>query len=72
MENVTEELGEETQLGEITFEKTFTFFQLKLKHYEKAAKFEKKSPTCTCFDIYSIASRQVGDFFKLLRPFQIV
>ena len=43
MENVTEELGEETQLGEITFEKTFTFFQLKLKHYEKAAKFGEKN-----------------------------
>ena len=44
---------------------------LKLRHYEKAKKFEKKVShvivlTKHCF--YSVSSKQVGDFFKFLWP----
>ena len=39
---------------------------IKLKHCEKATKFEKKS---TCFEIYSVASKQVGDFFQIFVAF---
>ena len=39
MENVTEDLGEQTHWGEITFEKEFTFFQLKFRYSEKATKY---------------------------------
>ena len=35
---------------------------LKLRFSEKATKFEKKSPTC--FDIYTVTSKQVGYFFS--------
>ena len=35
---------------------------LKLRHWEKATKLEKKSPTC--FDIYSVTSIQLRDFFR--------
>ena len=31
---------------------------VKLRYYEKATKFEKKSPTC--FALYSVPSKQVG------------
>ena len=36
-------------------------FEIKLRYCEKATKYEK-SPTC--FDIYSVTSKQVGDFFQ--------
>ena len=45
-----------------------SFCKVKLRHYVKATKFEKKSPTC--FDVDSVTSRQVGDFFKFLWPSQ--
>ena len=44
---------------------------LKFRYYEKATKFEKISHLFWqnhCF--YSVASKQVGDFFKFLWPFQ--
>ena len=44
---------------------------LKLRHYEKATKFEKISHLFwqnSCF--YSVVSKQVGDFFKFLWPSQ--
>ena len=44
---------------------------VKLRHYEKATKFEKISLLFwqnSCF--YSVASKQVGDFFKFLWPSQ--
>ena len=46
-------------------------FVSKLRYYEKAKKFEKISNRFwhnSCF--YSVASKQVGDFFKFLWPFQ--
>ena len=45
--------------------------QLKLRHYEKATQFENISHQFwqnSCF--YSVVSKQVGDFFKILWPFQ--
>merc|ERR1712008_11167 len=41
-----------------------TLLYVKLRHYEKATKFEKKSPTC--FDIYLVTSIQVGDFILIV------
>ena len=44
---------------------------LKLRHYEKVTKYEKISHLFwqnNCF--YSVVSKQVGDFFKFLWPFQ--
>ena len=44
---------------------------LKFRYYEKATKFEKNSHLfwqTSCF--YSVASKQVGYFFKFLWPFQ--
>ena len=38
----------------------------KLRYYEMATKFEKISHSC----FYSVASKQVGYFFKFLWPFQ--
>ena len=35
MENVTEDLGEQTQLSEIPFEEAFTLFQLKAAWWKK-------------------------------------
>ena len=35
---------------------------IKLRHCEKATKFKKKSPTS--FDVYSVVSKQVRDFFS--------
>ena len=46
-------------------------YSLKLRYYEKATKFEKISHRFwqnSC--LYSVASKQVGDFFKILWPFQ--
>ena len=40
---------------------------VKLRYCEKAAEFEKKSPTF--FDVYLVTSKQVGDFFKFVWPF---
>ena len=48
-----------------------SFYYLKLRHYEKATKFEKISHLFwqnSCF--YSVASKQVGCFFKFLCPCQ--
>ena len=51
--------------------KYLRYYLLKLRHYEKATKFEKISHhfwqnSCS----YSVASKQVGDFFEFLWPFQ--
>ena len=43
---------------------------LKLRDYEKPTKFEKNLPlvlTNSCF--YSVASKQVGDFFQVFMAF---
>ena len=51
--------------------KPTTTILLKFRHYEKATKFEKISHLFwqdSCF--YSIASKQVRDFFEFLWPFQ--
>ena len=40
---------------------------LKIFFKGKATKFEKN---VTCFDIYSVTSKQVGDYFKSFWPFQ--
>ena len=40
---------------------------LKIFFKGKATKFEKN---VTCFDIYSVTSKQVGDSFKSFWPFQ--
>ena len=43
---------------------------LKLRHYEKATKFEKKSPTC--FDKIAVLLSSVktsGRFFRIFVPF---
>ena len=45
--------------------------EVKFRYYEKATKFEKISHLFwqnSCF--YSVASKQVGDIFKFLWPFQ--
>ena len=42
-------------------------FHLKLIHCEKATKFEKKSTNS--FDIYSVVSKQLGDFFIIFVAF---
>ena len=44
--------------------------EVKLRHYEKATKLEKKSPTY--FDnTDSVASKYVGDFFLIFVDFKI-
>ena len=44
---------------------------LNLRHYEKATKYKKKQKTSlTCFDIYSVTSKQMGDYFKIFWLFQ--
>ena len=51
--------------------KYFQYYLWKLRHSEKATKFERISHMFWqngCF--YSVASKQVGDFFKRLWPFQ--
>ena len=40
---------------------------IKLRHCEKATKFKKKSPTS--FDVYSVVSKQVRDFFQIFVAF---
>ena len=46
---------------------TLQLSKIKALHCEKATKFEK---TPACFDVYSVTSKQVGDFFIFVLPFQ--
>ena len=41
---------------------------VKLRYSEKGTKFEKNLPL-TCFDVYSVTSKKVGDFFQIVLAF---